>query len=204
MAQVNAAVLPLVPIHTPTVPVTESPIESASLWHIILGGAEHVSDFYSAWDKIPMHAYLASPYFIACSKCPWGSTLFSCFTQSVIASWRSTGGKNRHATLETVCEIPDHLMKAFIFFGLHPSTLISFKCWNKWVCLVLIVNCSWAELDTRPKGMGTETQGPSNWENTKCSFGIATAWQRQPKYDPTSVFRKLHHMVPLCSQNTCI
>ena len=106
-----------------------------------------------------MHAYLASTYFNACSKCPGGHTLFSCFTQSVIVYWRSRGGKNRHATLETVSEIPDHLMKAFIFFGLHPSMLISFKCWNKWVCLVLIVNCSWAELDTGPKGMAQKHKG---------------------------------------------
>ena len=49
--------------------------------------------FYSAWAKIPMEAYLASPYFNACSECPWGSTPFSCFTQSVLACWRSRGGK---------------------------------------------------------------------------------------------------------------
>lgn len=154
--------------------------------------------------KITMRAHLASPYFNAGSKRPWGNTLFSCFMQSVIDHWRSIGEKNRYATLQTVSEIPDHLMKAFIFFGLHPSTLISFKCWNKCACLVLIVNRSWAELDTGPKGMGTETRRPSIWGNTNCSFRIATAWKRKPEYDPTSFFRKLCHMVPLYYQNICI
>lgn len=178
--QFNAAVLLSVPIHTWTVSLTESPMEFAALWHIILGGTEHASHLFFCRRENPYaHIFGITPYFSACSKCPWGSTLFSCFMQSVIACWRSRGAKNRHATLETVSEIPGHLMKAFIFFGLHPSMLISFKCWNKWVCLVLIVNRSWAELDTGPKGTGTETQGPSDWENTKCSFRIITAWAKK-------------------------
>lgn len=49
---------------------------------------------YSAQDKIPEHAYLASPYFNACTKCPRGNTLFSCFMQSVIAREQTRNFRN--------------------------------------------------------------------------------------------------------------
>lgn len=163
--------------------------------------------FYFAWDKIPMACILGITLLQCLLQVPLGQypiQLFHSVCHSLMKIRAGGGGGNRRATLETVSEIPHHLMKAFLFFGLHPSMLISFECWNKWVCLVLIVNRSWAELDTGPKGMGTEMQGPSDWENTKCSFRIATAWQRKPKYDPTSFFRKLCHRVPLYYQNTCI
>lgn len=160
--------------------------------------------FYSAQDKMPMYAYLASPYFNANFKCPLGSTLSRCFPQFVIAHWRTRGVQNRSVTLEPMSGILGHLIKTSIFFGLHSSMFISFKCWNKWVYLVLIINRSWAELDTWPKEMATETQEPFSWENTEWSFRIAIAWQRKPMYDPTSFFRNLQYIVPLHHQNTYI
>lgn len=111
-------------------------------------------------------------------------------------------GKNRHVALETVSKISEHLMKAFFFSGLHPSILISFKCWNKWVCLVLIVKHSWAEFDTQPKGMSRETQGPSNWKNTKCSFRITTAWQTELTHNSTSLLSEgKSHVSSVLSKN---
>lgn len=160
--------------------------------------------FYSAQGKMPMHAYLALPYFNAHFKCPSGSTLSRCFPQSVIVHWRTRGGKIRSVTLEPISGILGHLIKTFSFFGLHPSIFTSFKWWNKWVYLVLIINRSWAELDTWTKEMATETQEAFNWENTEWPFRIAIAWQRKPMYDPTPFFRNLQYIVPLHHQNTYI
>lgn len=161
--------------------------------------------FYPAQDKMPMHACFAMPYFNAYLKCSLGSTLSSCFPQSGMAHWRSRVGKNRYMILEPNTGILDHLIKAFIFFGLHPSMFISFKCWNKWVGLSCVDHqpqLSWVWYMVRE--IATETQEPFNWENTEWSFRMATAWQRKPMYDPTSFFRKLQYIVPLHHQNTCI
>lgn len=87
--------------------------------------------FYPAQNKMPMHAYFATPYFNANLKCSLGSTLSRCVPQSVMAHQRSRMGKNRNMTLKPntgILDHLDHLIKAFIFFGLHPSMFISFKC----------------------------------------------------------------------------
>lgn len=153
-------------MQTLTVLVTESPMQSASCLKMHRECITYHA-FYPAQDKMPMYAYLTTPYFNAYFKCPLGSTLSRCFPQSVTAHWRSREGKNRYMLLEPNSGILDHLIKAFIFFGLHPTMFTLFKCWNKWVYLVLIINCRWAELDTCPKEMATETQEPFNWENTE-------------------------------------
>lgn len=102
--------------------VTESPTQSASSWHIILEGTEHMHTFYSAQDKILMHACLATFYFNVYFKCPLEVPCLGVFHSLSQPAEDPEWGKI-DVTLEPNSGILDHLIKAFIFFGLHPACL---------------------------------------------------------------------------------
>lgn len=154
--------------------------------------------FYSAQDKILMHACLATFYFNVYFKCPLEVPCLGVFHSLSQLAEDPEWGKI-DVTLEPNSGILDHLIKALSFL-----VCIQHVCFIQMLeqmglsCIDHQLQLSWAWYMAQRDGHWNKR--PFQLREYRISFRIATAWQRKPTYDPTSYFRKLQYIVPLHHQ----
>lgn len=199
MAQVNAAVLLSVPIHTQTVPVTRiTPGVCCFVVH-----------------HLGRHRACVTPFILPEIKslctCTWHHTLLQCLLQVPL-------GKYPIQLFHAVCHSSPKIQRGEkIDMQLWKLSVRSLTIWWKRLSfLVCIQAClfhsnagtngsAWCWSSTAaelslvwgPKGWAQKHKGLPTERTQNAPSESQLPGQRKPKHDCTSFFRKLHHMVPL-------